>query len=318
MSILAQGERVVTGETAIPGRSGPYSNASRLLFAMTLLTGLSATPALAGTYVYWVNSNNSIGRANIDGSGVSAQWQYVSNGQVSGLARDTGHLYFPNYEFQSNFRTIGRINSDGSGLNVSFINATAGQGLVWSAAVNNTHIYWSDPGRGTIGRANVDGTGANLDLIQYTVNAAIRSYNIAVDGAHIYWSTDNNWIARANLNGSGVQPNFIPGSDPRAIVANSTHIYWANFATNRIGRANLDGSGVNQNFISTSRPPLGVALDDQYVYWSNYYNLATPNSGSIGRANLDGSGVDNAFISAIEPTQIAVGSDTEGYANGFE
>ncbi|MFO1495402.1 MAG: DUF5050 domain-containing protein [Lysobacterales bacterium] len=285
---------------------------------MTLLTGLSATPALAGTYVYWVNSNNSIGRANIDGSGVSAQWQYVSNGQVSGLARDTGHLYFPNYEFQSNFRTIGRINSDGSGLNVSFINATAGQGLVWSAAVNNTHIYWSDPGRGTIGRANVDGTGANLDLIQYTVNAAIRSYNIAVDGAHIYWSTDNNWIARANLDGSGVQPNFIPGSDPRAIVANSTHIYWANFATNRIGRANLDGSGVNQNFISTSRPPLGVALDDQYVYWSNYYNLATPNSGSIGRANLDGSGVDNAFISAIEPTQIAVGSDTEGYANGFE
>lgn len=281
------------------------------------LLAAPVTPLLAGTYVYWVQSNNTIGRANIDGTGVAAQWQFVSNGQVSGLARDTGHLYFPNYEFQSNFRSIGRINSDGSGLNRTFINAMSGQGLVWSVAVNDTHIYWADPGRRTIGRANVDGSGANLDLIQYS-NGSINSYNIAVGGNHIYWSTDNNWIARANLDGSGVQPNFIPGSDPRAIAANGSHIYWANFATNRIGRANLDGTGVDQNFIATSRPPLGVAVDDQFVYWSNYYNFAVPNSGSIGRANLDGTGVDNAFIPSLEPTQIVVGSDTEGFSDGFE
>lgn len=289
-----------------------------LSFAMVLLAGLALTPAGAGTYVYWVNSGDSIGRANVDGSGATPQWQFVSNGQVFGLARDTGHLYFPNYETQSNFRSIGRINSDGSGLNRSFINAMSGQGLVWSVAVDDTHIYWADPGRGTIGRSNVDGSGVNLGLIQYTINGAINSYNVAVHDNHIYWSTDNNWIARANLDGSGVQPNFIPGNDPRAIAADSTHIYWANFSTNRIGRANLDGTGVNQNFIATSRPPIGVAVDSEFVYWSNFYSISTPNSGSIGRANLDGSGVDNAFIAAVEPTQIAVGSDVEGFANGFE
>jgi len=306
----------VKGRTATASR---LSGAHVGLVCMTMwLAGLAASPAVAGTYVYWVSSGDSIGRANIDGSGVSAQWQYVTTGQVSGLARDTGYLYFPNYQVQSNFRSIGRINSDGGGLNTAFINATSGQGLVWSVAVNSTHIYWADPGRGTIGRANVDGTGANLDLIQYSVNAAIRSYNIAVDNNHIYWSTDNNWIARANLDGSGVQPNFIPGNDPRAIAATNTHIYWANFSTNRIGRANLDGTGVNQDFITTSRPPLGVAVDGQYVYWSNYYSVGSANSGSIGRANLDGTGVDNAFIAAVEPTQIAVGPDTEGFADGFE
>lgn len=112
------------GRTATGNR---LSGATVGLVCMTMwLAGLVASPAIAGTYVYWVSSLNSIGRANTDGSGVSAQWQYVSNGQVFGLARDTGYLYFPNYEIQSNFRSIGRINSDGGGLNTAFINATSG------------------------------------------------------------------------------------------------------------------------------------------------------------------------------------------------
>jgi virginiamycin B lyase len=38
------------------------------------------------------------------------------------------------------------------------------------------------------------------------------------------------------------------------------HIYWANFGTGTIGEANLNGTGVNQNFITGADCPIGVAV----------------------------------------------------------
>ncbi len=46
-------------------------------------------------------------------------------------------------------------------------------------------------------------------------------------------------------------------------------VYWANFVGPTIARANLDGSGVNQGFITGASSPVGVAVDRQYVYWAN-------------------------------------------------
>ena len=75
-------------------------------------------------------------------------------------------------------------------------------------------------------------------------------------------------------------------------------VYWGN-DTDTIGRSNLDGSGVNQSFITT--PVYGVAVDGQYVYWTNAYSSA------IERANLDGTGVDQSFITgASGPNGVAV------------
>jgi hypothetical protein len=61
-------------------------------------------------------------------------------------------------------------------------------------------------------------------------------------------------IGRANLDGSGVNTNFITGANPfEGLTADGTHLYWSNFAPateiQTIGRANLDGTEVNQNFI---------------------------------------------------------------------
>jgi len=39
--------------------------------------------------------------------------------------------------------------------------------------------------------------------------------------------------------------------EPESIAVDSGHIYWGNLFNHSIGRANLDGTGVNQNFITT-------------------------------------------------------------------
>ncbi len=47
------------------------------------------------------------------------------------------------------------------------------------------------------------------------------------------------------------------------------------------------------DFISTGSTPRRIAIDDNYIYWSD------PGDGNIGRANLDGTGVDNSFVTGL-------------------
>ena len=129
---------------------------------------------------------------------------------------------------------------------------------------------------------------------------------MAVDGAHIYWASSGGGaatIGRANLDGSGVNRNFISGAaDPWGVAVNGRYVYWANRGTNAIGRANLDGSAVDQSFIDATslRDPRGVALDRRHIYWAN-------GPGKIARANLNGSGLNQNFIGAIKsPIGVAV------------
>ena len=74
--------------------------------------------------------------------------------------------------------------------------------------------------------------------------ADIPCGDVAVNGAHIYWANyDGDTIGRANLDGSGVDQNFISGADePCQVAVDASHVYWGNLGPSTIGRANLDGT----------------------------------------------------------------------------
>ena len=58
-------------------------------------------------------------------------------------------------------------------------------------------------------------------------------------------SSEGDAIARANLNGSGVNQNFIAGIGyPIGVAVDAGHVYWADLDADTIGRANLDGTDV--------------------------------------------------------------------------
>ncbi len=274
------------------------------------------SPATDGFFIteqlLWGNYGNgsgtTIGRANLDGTGVDHNFITGASGPCS-VAMDENHIYWTNQSSDS----IGRAKLDGTGVNQNFI-TTGDQPC--GIAVNGSHVYWSEYGNDSVNRRPVDGSGSNQMIIQ-SFGAPDPDF-IALDSNFLYFSHDGNavhpgLIGRANLDGTGLNTGFIdpnggggdpdPPTNPTGVAVNSTHIFIANTDPQAIQRATIAGTG-NMNIVNGSVEACGVAVSSNHVFWANKGGAAN----SIGRANLDGSSPNQSFISgANEPCGVAVG-----------
>jgi hypothetical protein len=155
-----------------------------------------------------------------------------------------------------------------------------------------------------------------------TVTASTKGTVLATDAVtgtgvgHLYWTNpDTGTIGGANLDGTGVNQNFITGaSGPGGVAVDASHVYWANansgFPFGTIGRANLDGTGVNQNFVTGASEPAWLAVNVSHIYWSN------PGTDHIEEANLDGTGLNPNFIACADACEgVAVDASHIYWAN---
>jgi hypothetical protein len=257
---------------------------------------LSAVAALgaagrADAYIYW-SGGSTIGRANLDGSGVNSA--FISGIRPFSVAVDGAHIYWADHDAGA----IGRANLDGTGVTPRFITGAHDPLGVTS---DGAHVYWANHADATIGRASVDGTQVDQGFVSspYAPAGAPSALDVAVDSDHVYWSSSSTQgIGRANLDGSGGQLDWLFRVDqPYGVDVDGAHIWWANGGT--VGRANLDGTDIVTGFITTGGlNASGLAVDRAHVYWSD------PRLG-IGRANLDGTG-QRDLIQNIGPYSIAV------------
>jgi hypothetical protein len=126
-------------------------------------------------------------------------------------------------------------------------------------------------------------------------------------------------------------PEFIPTQHAIGVAVDANHIYWVDPLLGSIGRADLDGtpSSVEQTFIDSgttkcevqgkpgvfedvASTPRYVAVDSEYVYWTNTGCSdefgALEETGTIGRAKIDGT------PASIEPEFITGASNPQGIA----
>ena len=308
----------MTQQSSHWARSAPTIRVGVLgLLAALLLVLPLALASRAEAFIYWAGID-SIGRANLDGTGVDQN--FILTVDPRDIAVDGEHIYW------TTASGIGRAKLDGTDVEPSFI-PSVGDAPLRSVAVDAGHLYWSYyscPGgnqrcTGAIARANLDGTGVDRTFID-----AVNANGLAVDPNFLYW-TDffsefgltnppvPDTIGRANLDGTGVETNFITPPSSFAthlldIAVDSGHIYWTR-PYESIGRANLDGTGVEQRFIPTAG--VDIAVDDHHVYWTHGFTLQFCPPTAIGRGNLDGTGVDSSFIEVPCGATVAVDSLTD-------
>jgi hypothetical protein len=141
-------------------------------------------------------------------------------------------------------------------------------------------------------------------LLAATLTLAARA------DAFVYWPNYAlGTVGRANLDGTGVDKEFIDAGSICGVGVSRAHVYWG-WETRRdsgIGRANLDGSGVDKKLITGQSN--GICLGEVgpgHLYWTSL-------SGGIARANLDGTAIERKFIPGRWPRQwpwdIAVDAD---------
>ena len=284
-----------------------------LLFAALLALAL-ALAQRAEAYVYWTDRENGlIGRANLDGTGVDHSF-ITGTGNPHEAAVNSTHVYWVNG--QPAGYTIGRANLDGTEANPRFIadvDVDFGSGV----AIDGRHVYWvskfydgfPEPASGAIGRANLDGTGVDESFI---TGLDFPAGALAVDASHLYWTSYASYahsdvnppspsrIGRANLNGTGVDEDFISAPEVGAVAVDDAHVWWTvapalrSDESGAIWRANLDGTGAKSvipgvlGVIGTDIFPCGLALDRTHVYWRSGFE--------IGRARLDGDRANHEFI----------------------
>jgi hypothetical protein len=150
-----------------------------------------------------------------------------------------------------------------------------------------------------------------------------------VDSKFIYWTQGTgatSTIGRANLDGTGANPNFIPHAATvedfdavpahAGIAVNSSSIFWGNTGSGTMGKANLDGSSPTGTLVTTGpEESCGIAADQNSVYWLDV-GLAQ----SVGRATVNGDNRQGSFINGVtgacgltaDPGFLYWGSTTKG------
>ena len=192
----------------------------------------------------------------------------------------------------------------------------------WYSAVSgpDTYGYIKDSGGTTLAKDNNGGEGRNFRV---SAQVEVGSYEIWVrgnshddtgryaliveftveelptpTGGKMYWMDwGNDWIGRANLDGTGREV-VISGLDyVYGIAIHGSKMYWTNETPGMIERANLDGTG-REVVISGLDYVYGIAIHGGKMYW-------TDGRFSIHRANLDGTGRE-VLITGIATAAIAI------------
>ncbi len=251
----------------------------------TTLTCIAPSTATAGqTDVVVTNPNSEIGT--------------LAGGFTYGTYdRTSTDLYVATSEGGTNnleHSTIGGAPTDSTLLtNAQFGGVAVDENFIYMAGNN------ADFSLNGIVRTNLDGTNPTT-----LMTGAMTG--VAVDDNYIYWTSQNqNNIGRSNLDGTSPNPAFIQTDSAAAgIAVSGSRICWSLStdlaAASSVWCASLDGTDAG-SMVVLGFSTEGVAVDDNYVYWSNY------DAGYIGRAALDDSYIDPLLITGLtHPTALAV------------
>lgn len=280
------------------------------LGGLLLLLSWDGRAAAPAQKIYWADrTNQSVMRANLDGSEVETLWRPDSgyDWQPIGVQVDPVHqrLYWINWSLGGG-REI--VQADINGTNV--ISVTRGVHFT-SLALDSVsqQLYWSGNiwDGNEIGRVNLDGSGQHGRHI-LVADGPTDPTGVELDTIRdkVYWSSLST-LYRSNLDGTGVE--WLGGmlAYDFALDLERGKLYSTGYLGNPLDcwiiRRNFDGSEVEYLLAIGDVRPQGITIDPvaEKIYWAE-----TGSARRIRRANMDGSGVETVVGGLEAPHGVVV------------
>lgn len=227
-----------------------------------------------GTHIYWLPPlGHTIGRANIDGSGVDPNYIDLAPSNLDdpyGLDVDDEYLYFTARQGGS-LGVVARVKLDGTGVHTMFAIDELGISLPFGdVAVNDQYIFWN-AGPFSIGRAHIDGSNANFNFHH---TPGVPHCGVAVNNQHVFWRTIQGagTISRANLDGSSYVASLTTngtgggGVGACGIAASNDHVFYSvDVNGGEIRRARISPGLAGEPLFSGAGTPDELALDSTHT-----------------------------------------------------
>jgi len=200
-----------------------------------------------------------------------------------------GELFFGS---RSTMGEIGRVSVTGGtptiiGTSPGFTNAIAtnGKTVFIAASAGALRVDFDGTNKYTYGSQASRGIDASTSTVYWSTLTSIRSapaigansttfwsgldqaIGVTLAGTStLYWTTTDGSVWSSPTSPSGGKPIAMGPSGAGDIVADTKNLYWA--STKGLHRAPLDG-GNTTNLVVTSVTARSIAVDDNYVYWTD-------------------------------------------------
>ncbi len=162
------------------------------------------------------------------------------------------------------------------------------------------------PGNGPGFDASVDAASVSCTTEILATGQSGATDLDAADADFVYWTNEANTLVLRSPKARGpVEVFHDSGVDkhPHAIITDETHVYWTESDTaGRIVRKPKDSleADLPEELASGQGEPVGIALDETYVYWANL------GGNSINRVPKIGGAVEVIAVSQLMPTALVV------------
>ena len=199
----------------------------------------------------YVASSQSVTRMSFDGANKINYGGF--NQAARGIAVVPGRVY---WTAVANVR----YSDLGLPLPMTFTTTTTAAQGIFADATNNV-LYW------TVNDGSIWSSPLPTAAPKMLALGANGANNIVVDDKYVFWSS-NKGLERVDIMG-GMPVALALSPNIRSVAVDATHVYWTDELAGLVQRVLKDGSGPIEMIGFDQSGPFGLALDNQYVYWSN-------------------------------------------------
>jgi hypothetical protein len=182
-----------------------------------------------------------------------------------------------------------------------------------SIAADSKNVYWDDGTGEVVGIPIAGGTLSIFSPVPQQQTFPAAATTIAVDPSNLYWMIGHptTSVMREAI-GGGTAAALVTSNYLRGLAVDGADAYYADDSVGTIMRVAIDG-GTPTTLASDQTGPAAIALDPDFVYWTNAGQAESPTGAPIGPSNATGLSVMKVSRAGGPPVTLESNQNSPGF-----